>query len=313
MSIPPSATPAGSLPVVIAEAGVAPTPPASLPLPTGAATAAKQDTANIAMNLLAALIYEGTIPSSSYYYHIADGRIAGHTPAYVTGSRSGIGATAPGTDLWGGTATTCPLMPSAIALEIISSSANDKAGSTGIFSVEVHGLDAAGAMKSETVNMNGAAAVALTGTWTAINGAHGITVGSAGVAIGDIDVRAVVGAVVYSRIPAGRTMDPRVVFTVPAGKKLFFKGVLISGICTSNNNSARIQIVGNIDPETRDVTPGIFHPLAETWVGQGGNAVQIPLELPQWAPAGSTIKARAIRVSGSGTVDASVTCGGWIE
>jgi hypothetical protein len=231
----------------------------------------------------------------------------------VTGSRAGIGTTAPGSDFWGGAATTCPLIPSALALEVVSSSAQDGVGGTGIRSVEVHGLDNLGAMVSATVNTNGVGAVALPGTWTALNGAHGVSAGSGGAAAGTIDIRAVVGGVVYSAIPVGRTMDPRVVFTVPTGKKLFFKDIMLSGICTSANSSGRVQIVANIDPESRALTPGIFHPVAELQVGSGGTAAQVPLELPQWAPAGATVKARAIRVTGSGTIDASATCGGWIE
>lgn len=114
----------------------------------------------------------------------------------------------------------------AIAMEFVSTSANDTAAGTGAQTVTVNGLDFAGNELSETKPTNGTTAVALTNLYYRINSVGLGAVGSGLRNAGTISVRDAGGGTVRSVIPISSVADlsPGVSkgsqYTVPAGHSL---------------------------------------------------------------------------------------------
>lgn len=142
---------------------------------------------------------------------------AGITRLVLRGRNPAISTSAE--TVWNAGATYAKLT-AATPLEVVSSSANDTANGTGARTVVVRGVDSSYLPITETVTLNGTTPVALTAvTHLAVNRFYVATVGSGGVNAGNIDVRAVTGSVVVSRIASavqlgqGRASD--FIFTVP--------------------------------------------------------------------------------------------------
>lgn len=125
-----------------------------------------------------------------------------------------------------------PLPSSAVAMEIVSTSANDAAAGTGARTVRVDGLTADYVMLSQTVTLNGTTPVALPTPLFRINFMVVMTAGSLERNDGVIDVRRVSGGTVQSRIPKipnlGASVSQQAVYTVPAGHTLFVESLVFS-------------------------------------------------------------------------------------
>lgn len=260
---------------------------------------------------------EGLIINKPYGIAIREGEVSGHTATTITAEVTS--ATGAWTDLWGGAPGTpvCPILSAAVAMEIVSSSGQDAVGGTGLSQVEIHGLNAAGALTTLVVTMTGGIAVPI-GNWLHINTVHGYARGVAGVtdvvAVGNIDVRGAGGGTVYARIPLGRTYDPRMVFRIPAGYIGFWEDVWASCVAISNNNSAQLQIVANQDMESATVLPlGLWVPHGTIGTGAGGASTSGGFRVPYRFAAGVVVKARCRRVSGAGVADGFITGSGWLE
>ncbi len=122
-------------------------------------------------------------------------------------------------------------LTTAVAMEAVSSSANDAAAGTGARTIEVDLVDGNYVQTTVTVTMNGVTPVAITGTFLAVNGARVITAGSGLTNAGDIDIRVVTGSVVKSRISsaAGSTgISQDFVYTVPANTIALLKPVTLT-------------------------------------------------------------------------------------
>src|SRR5216683_309441 len=114
---------------------------------------------------------------------------------------------------------------SAVAVEVLSSSANDTAAGTGLRTVSVSGLDADYNPIAQIVTLNGTTPVALTQQYFRINGFIGLTVGSAASNVGDITIRTAFSQTILSRIPVGQGRAQQAIWTVPAGRTFFAKHV----------------------------------------------------------------------------------------
>lgn len=124
--------------------------------------------------------------------------------------------------VWSGGATAYVQLTTGTALEVVSSSANDTAAGTGARTIKVEGTDSTYTPFTETLTLAGATPVALANTSViGINKSFVVTAGSGLVNAGNVDVRAVSGAAVKSRIQAlaesaGLSMD--FIYTVPASR-----------------------------------------------------------------------------------------------
>jgi len=123
---------------------------------------------------------------------------------------------------WGYGATANIHYPTtAVACEIISSSAADAAAGTGARTVYVEGLNASFALISETAILNGTNAVALTNSYYRILDVRVLTAGSGTLNAGRIDVRKVSGSNVMGSVQASYSRMDSLSYTCPAGRRAF--------------------------------------------------------------------------------------------
>lgn len=115
-------------------------------------------------------------------------------------------------------------LSSAVAMEIVSGSANDTAAGTGARTVQVSGLNGSYLPFTETLTMNGITPVALVNTLAiAINSVKVLTAGSGLTNAGAISVRTVSGSTVKRQIVAasGQNLsvgqDADFLYTIPDG------------------------------------------------------------------------------------------------
>ena len=117
--------------------------------------------------------------------------------------------------------TTTPVIPrpAGAALEVVSSSAQDGVGGSGVRNVKIVYLNASGTQLTKSVVMNGLTAVPVTGTdLYDIQWMHAISpIGSGGVADGIIRLRGAGGGTTYERISAQGNQSLTCRYTVPAG------------------------------------------------------------------------------------------------
>lgn len=114
---------------------------------------------------------------------------------------------------------TIPEMAGTENLEVVSSSANDAAAGTGVRTIRIVYVDANGDQQlSDAITLNGVTPVALSFKALAIQWAESYSVGSGGVAAGNIAVRNVAApTTIYERISAGGNRSTSGRFMVPAG------------------------------------------------------------------------------------------------
>lgn len=117
-----------------------------------------------------------------------------------------------------GTIITAP-EPAGVALEVVSSSANDTVAGTGVRKIYFTYLDVSGNMvRSAAVNMNGVTPVALGTVAHYIQGMGTWDVGSGLVAAGNIIIREVATpATIHEQITAGTNSSASARFKVPTG------------------------------------------------------------------------------------------------
>jgi hypothetical protein len=220
----------------------------------------------------------------------------------IAGRRAGFTNTTDLNDVveFGAGIASIPTLTGVEPLEIVSSSANDTAAGTGVRTVIVTYLNAAGVLtQSPPVALNGVTPVALGFTASAIWWAESASVGSAGVAVGNVRVRIVAGAVEVERISVGgnRSLSGRI--TVPAASTAYVHQYLASAI--ASNQDSRLR--ANVDSLTRAlVTP--FHFQANLYV-PAGTLVQ-PLPALRF-PAGAIIKASTISSDAAATARCDVS------
>lgn len=161
-----------------------------------------------------------------YFIEVARGNVSGHTPMKGYGERENVQVTAQGEDIWRGTATTVPT-PAAAGEDMFIVSSDDEdggaGGDTGILTVEIHYLDASGDEQTVTKTMVGTTPVAISGlNIRFIQDFHALTVGSNGVAVGNITIyKSGDVTEIYSMIEIGGNMSLLTNRMVPNGKTLY--------------------------------------------------------------------------------------------
>ncbi len=106
--------------------------------------------------------------------------------------------------------------------ELVSTDAADASAGTGIQSVSVNSLDDAYLEQTQIVTLDGTTPVTLTGSHFRNNGFSASSVGSGGLAAGDIILRVSGGGDERGRIAEALTGDFGSHYTVPAGKTAVF-------------------------------------------------------------------------------------------
>lgn len=199
------------------------------------------------------LLREVGITENGYLYTsdvetcIATGCVSNLTPWVKTGFNSDVDIgienvwTVGGLYIWPSTA---------MSMEVISSSTDDDDGGTGVNVITLTYLDASYEEQETDVTLNGTTAVAVPLNILRVNNFRAKTIGTGNKAAGNIDVRHVDDAPIYSRILAGDVRARNVAYTVPLGKTLYITSITFSvgGILKNVTYTAKFRTMANYDP-----------------------------------------------------------------
>ena len=166
-----------------------------------------------------------------------------------------------------------------LSMTIQSTSANDAAAGTGIRTVEVHYLDVDLNEAAEVVTLNGTTSVGLSyANIRFIQCTHALTVGSGGVAAGDITVTS--GGQTYGEIATGELRCASSARMVPKNKIYYVQG--LSGGSTSGSAAASVLIkfAATMIDSNILTSEGIFMPMAGIAVQDNSAAYTVPIALP---------------------------------
>lgn len=222
----------------------------------------------------------------------------GRTRGFFFGSRSGVNNTR--VDLWEGPTDRYVFPTAPIQMQIVSSSASDAAAGTGIRTVTMDYLDTNYMQQTITVTLNGLTPVLTVPTnILRINYFHAASVGSVGVAVGNISVQSVGGAVTYNIITAGRNVAFTGIFTVPNNAVM---GYITHWQYSSGAASGTHFTIIDIEATCHrgELIPRVFITQDQTGTLNGGGSVNYPI--PINIPPMADVRLTAI----SDTVGASV-------
>jgi len=193
--------------------------------------------------------------------------------------------------------TTVYQRPGGIQLEIVSSSGSDDAvGGTGLLTAEIHYLDSSGVEQEETISLDGAAPVDTIATDIAdVQWVHSKTVGSAGIAVGNISLRDTSGTTVYEYISAGGNQSLSGRYKVPTGKTGYVIGWQVSGI----SQKMDIRLRATVERFDRTLIPGVFL-FQDLFLANDSASGWVPFEVPLKMPAGAVVKMSGISFNAAG-------------
>lgn len=234
--------------------------------------------------------------SNSRFFKLPDGQVAAAVVPLVSPDTSGqvriIGRCSDLDnvirDTWDGPTPIYVFPAAPMQMQVVSASANDAAAGTGIRSVLITYLDADYDVHQETVTLNGTTPVNTVATnILRVNGVRAVSVGSGGMAAGNISLQAVGGATTYSIIPAGRNLARQAIYTVPDGYKFQLEQWQVSSGTTTGSHFTTHTLVASC--EDGALTNGLFLPKDEQGTQNGGIAVNYPF-VSEYFPARTDIK-----------------------
>lgn len=250
--------------------------------------------------------FEGVQGSFDIKDMVSKGIIPDHQVVFEFGQRNSLTSAPEGEDIWNGVASVIPRPPDAGELMSITceDAADDVAG-TGVRSVEINYIDAAGDHQTLIVETNGGTTNIPTVMFRYINGFHGRTWGTDGVAAGHISIHSTATpATIYSQIDAFGNFAPTGNYMVPIGHQLFISNVSVTA---TGNKSVLIQL---------RATSSYTGELLEHFIFKRGwelldAAIAESLSPQLVMPALSVIKASATSVQAGGRC--TINWSGWVE
>lgn len=241
-----------------------------------------------------------------YLTAVARGEIAGAEPFSGFGQRITSVAVTNGI-IWPDGVFYYPAAPG-VQPSVVSTSANDTAGGTGIRTVEIHYLDANLAVQVTPVTMNGLTPVNLTPTDVRfIQCAHATTVGSGGVAAGTITVSHAGNTM--SVISTGDTRCRSSARMVPAGKRAFVASLVGGSASGSAAATGHVDFVATEIDGEQFTDQGLFFAHGE--VAMQDNSSTLDMSLPAGPFQAGTILAMTCTTDKASTITG--TWFGWIE
>jgi len=249
------------------------------------------------------------VTSMPYSYDIAEGNITGHAVFKKLGYNANVGATEE--DIWTESGVYPWIAAGGVALEVVSSDANDTVAGTGVQKVKVTYLKSDYSEASETLDMDGATPAPLTYiTALRVNSIRATQVGTGGVAAGLISCRLVgAPATVYRTISAGYTRGRGLVYTVPLGKTLYVTSILVSSGYTTAGKVVRWTARAQVDDTDTATKINFFQPWFETITED--TSVDKQFTFPVRIPATADVKVSAM--SDGATSFTSGYMEGWLE
>jgi hypothetical protein len=247
------------------------------------------------------------VSSMPYLYDIAEGNVTGHSAFTKLGYNADVGATEEDIITQGGSYY---WIPTATALEVLSSNAADSLTGTGVQKVKITYLDADYSQQTQTLDMNGTTAVPLTDTTILrVNSIRAVQVGTNLMSVGTITCRTVVGANVVRQIAAGFTRGRGLTYTVPLGKTLYITSIAVSSGNAVAGRVVRFIARAQVDDTDPTTKINFFQPFFE--IQTQDNSFSRKFEIPVRIPATADVKVSAISADGATACDCSLR--GWLE
>lgn len=183
--------------------------------------------------------------SEPFELQVARGQIRGHQVRHIFGYNPDVDSGAEETIWTAGGLYTHTDTP--VVMKVSSTSANDTSAGTGARQIYILGINSTGAEVSETVTLNGQTGVNTTHTYTAIQSASVVSVGSGkenagSISIGTGTITAGVPAVIHGHILAEQNQSLMGHFTVPIG----YTGYLTAGSISSGTENTSQYITGRL-------------------------------------------------------------------
>lgn len=231
-------------------------------------------------------------------------------PLSATGISLAVGNVTNGTDIWTGTATRIPIPPNAgQQMTLVSTSANDTNGGTGVNKVEIQYLDASGNEKTEDVTLNGVGSVNTVATNIRfINDLHTLVVGTNTAAIGTITIFALGSpATVYSQIDPGFNRHRNTARMVPSGLICMIEDFNASGGRSGGTGATSGFVQLRITAHHGLLLPVNPNPVfnLEDTIGIFNTSGSHKFNTPIIAPAFAIIKCSAFNVANTPDIQAS--------
>ena len=194
--------------------------------------------------------------STEFIIEVGKGNIPGHRLETVNGQHEANVETTAYGDLSLIPSVVVLPNPGGIQLEVVSSdNTQDVVGGTGCKSIEIHYLDTSHDEQVETVILTGTTPVNTVAVdIQTVQYMHTKTVGTGGVALGNISLRNTAGSVTYEYIAAGGNQSLSSRWTVPNGKKAYLLGWHCSGL----KKRIDLQLRATCDKYDRSLLAGIF-------------------------------------------------------
>lgn len=152
---------------------------------------------------------------ADFYFDVAIGEVRGHSSINKFGENGDVDSAA-AEDIWDGGGDWNE--PSASQVyTITSTAAADASDSTGARTLEIFGLDSAGALQNETVSLSGTVVITAANSYQMIHRMIVRTAGSGGVNAGTITANANTDGNVTAQINAGNNQTLMAIYKIPAG------------------------------------------------------------------------------------------------
>ena len=241
------------------------------------------------------LTQEEAMNVSNFLVEVARGNIPGMKSFAIPGRKDALSSVVLD-DLTEIPGTTVTPEPGGIQLEVVSSSGSDTSAGTGIQTLEIYYLDSSGFEQNEMVTLNGGTPVLTVATdIDAVQWAHTKTVGSGGVAAGNISIQGVGGGLVFEYVKAGGNQSLSGRFKIPTGKK----GYVIGWQCSGITKKIDIRLRATVERFDRSLISGVFL-FQDILVLNDTSSGWIPFEVPLRMPAGAVVKMSAISSAAGG-------------
>ncbi len=152
---------------------------------------------------------------ADFYFDVAVGEVRGHSSINKFGENADVDSAA-AEDIWDGGGLWNE--PSASQVyTITSTAAADASDSTGARTLEIFGLDSAGALQNETVSLSGTVTITAANSYQMIHRMVVRTAGSGGANAGTITANANTDGNVTAQIGVGNNQTLMAIYKIPAG------------------------------------------------------------------------------------------------
>lgn len=135
-------------------------------------------------------------------------------------------------------------MTTADTLNVVSSSANDDSGGTGVNSIVIYGIDENRDEQIEVVTMDGTTPVTTSNQWLGVNRLAVFLFGSSGTNAGTITVTATTAASTQATMPAGTGVSQQLIFHVPRAHTFLASYLRFNVNKIAGGGSPRVTIRG---------------------------------------------------------------------